>query len=270
MKTIVFATDFSSNSRKAAETAAQIALKTNSELIIFHAFRTVMPYETEMSEIVFTARDLERHSMFMLKKLCLRLKKKFSEDLKIELVAKEGLVIDALKVVLKDSQADLLVMGSVGDSPFGAKYFGSLATTMIHQTHVPLLLVPPKTKFSFFKNTIIGLDFFHEVDLSVLEKTVGVLRDFDAVVNLISISDEPTEARKEGIKIREILKNVPHTFTVVEGDDFTKAVLQFAKDNSADLIITFPRKHSLFERIFAESNTERLAFNDDIPILAVV
>lgn len=137
MKTIVFATDFSKGSRKAAQTAAQVALKTEAKLIIFHAYKYVMPYESEMSEVLVTPQELEKHSLLTLKRLKQRLVKKFSEKLNIEIQVKEGLVIDALKDVLKETNADLLVMGSVGDSPIGAKYFGSIATSMIHQTKTP-------------------------------------------------------------------------------------------------------------------------------------
>jgi nucleotide-binding universal stress UspA family protein len=270
MKTIVFATDFSKGSNKAAQTAAHIAIKTNAKLIIFHAYRYVMPFESEMSEVAVTSKELEKHSLSVMKRLKQRLITKFSEKLAIEFQIKEGLVIDTLKEVLKETEADLLVMGSVGNSPIGAKFFGSIATTMIHQTKTPLLLVPPKTKYSLFENAVLGLDFLYEVDSQILQKTVNILRDLDAAVNLLTIAHESDNAKESGLKIREMLKNVPHTFSVLEGSDFTKSVLAFAKSNHADLIITFPRKHNFFERIFAESNTERLAFNDEIPILAVV
>ena len=270
MKTIVFATDFSKGSRKAAQTAAQIALKTEAKLIIFHAYRYVMPFESEMSEVAVTPQDLAKHSLLTLKRLKKSLINKFTEKLDIEICVKEGLVIDALKQILDETKADLLVMGSVGDSPIGAKYFGSVATSMIHRTKTPLLLVPPKTKYSFFTNAVLGLDFLYEVEAQTLEKTVEILRDFDATVNLLTIAEESDNAKEAGVKVRELLKNVPHTFSVIEGSNFTKSALAFAKANNADLIITFPRKHNFFERIFAESNTERLAFNNEIPVLAVV
>ncbi|WP_435355649.1 universal stress protein [Emticicia sp. SJ17W-69] len=270
MKTIVFATDFSKGSRKAALTAAQIAIKAKAKLVIFHAFRYILPYESELSEVSITSKELQKHSLFVMKRLKTRLLKKFSEKLDIELQVKEGLVIDVLKQMLEESQADLLVMGSVGDAPVGAKYFGSIATAMIHQTKTPILLVPPKTKYSFFSNAVLGLDFFYELNTQSLQKAVSLLRDFDAAVNIITIAEESAEAKANGLKVREMLKNVPHTFSVIEGDNFKKLALKFAKDNHADLIITFPKKHNFFERIFTESNTERLAFNDEIPILAVV
>ncbi|WP_394993662.1 universal stress protein [Emticicia sp.] len=270
MKTIVFATDFSKGSSKAAETAAHVAVKTKAKLIIFHAYRFVMPYESEMSEIAITSKELEKHSFRSLKRLQQRLVKKYPENLNIEIQVKEGLVTDTLKQLLVDTNADLLVMGSVGDSPLAAKYFGSIATSMIHQTKTPLLLVPPNTKFSFFNNVVLGLDFQYEIDAQTLQKTVNILQDLEATVNLLTIAEASDKAKESGVKIRELLKNVPHTFSVIEGNEFADSVLAFAKSNHADLIITFPRKHNLFELFFKESNTERLAFNDEIPILAVV
>lgn len=270
MKTIVFATDFSKGSRKAAQTAAQIAQKTKAKLVLFHAYRYIMPYDTEMSALVITGEELKKNSVSRLKRLKYSLENKYLENLEIEIVVKEGLVIDTLKEVLEDTNADLLVMGSVGDSAIGTRYFGSIATSMIHKTAVPLLLVPPKTKFSMFKNAVLGLDFSHEIDEQLLDKIATILRDFEAAVNLFAISDETDFAKASALKIRELLANVPHTFTLFEGGDFTKSILEFANENNADLIITFPRKHNFFERFFIQSNTETLALNDEIPILSVI
>lgn len=270
MKTIVFATDFSKGSRKAAQTAAQIAQKTKAKLVLFHAYRYVMPFDAEMSGLAITAGELKKDSISRLKRLKYRLGNKHLENLDIEINVKEGLVVDTLKQVLEDTNADLLVMGSVGDSAVGTRYFGSIATSMIHKTAVPLLLVPPKTKFSMFKNAVLGLDFSHDIDEQLLTKTINILRDFDAAVNLFAISDDTEYAKASALKIREMLVNVPHTFTLFEDGDFTNSILEFANENKADLIITFPRKHNFFERFFIQSNTETLALNDEIPILSVI
>ena len=120
------------------------------------------------------------------------------------------------------------------------------------------------------KRDVLGLDFQYEIDAQTLQKTVNILQDLEATVNLLTIAEASDKAKESGVKIRELLKNVPHTFSVIEGNEFADSVLAFAKSNHADLIITFPRKHNLFELFFKESNTERLAFNDEIPILAVV
>jgi nucleotide-binding universal stress UspA family protein len=270
MKTIVFATDFSRGSRKAAQTAAQVAQKTDAKLVLFHAYRYVMPYDAEMSAFAITAGELKKDSIASLKRLKYRLQKKYTDSLEIEVNVKEGLVIDALKQVLEETDAELLVMGCVGDSALGTRYFGSIATSMIHHTSVPILLVPPKTKYSMFKNAVLGLDFSYDIDEQLLNKTVSFLRDIDAVVNLFTLTDETDFAKASALKIREMLVNVPHTYTLLDGDDFTKAILDFADDIQADLIITFPRKHNFFERFFKESNTERLALNEEIPILSVI
>ena len=110
----------------------------------------------------------------------------------------------------------------------------------------------------------------YDIDTQVLGKTVSILRDLDAVVNLYTITEDSDFAKDSALKIRELLKNVPHTYTIVEGEDFSKAVLGFSKSTHADLIITFPRKHNIFERLFTDTNTERLAKNDNISILTVV
>jgi nucleotide-binding universal stress UspA family protein len=80
MKTIVFATDFSRGSRKAAQTAAQTAIKTGAKLILFHAYRYLMPLDSEMSLLAVSTQYLEEHAISSLKRLKNSLNKKFSQD----------------------------------------------------------------------------------------------------------------------------------------------------------------------------------------------
>lgn len=270
MKTIVFATDFSRGSRKAAQTAAQIAAKTKAKLVLFHAYRYMMPYNPEIISFIISGDKLEKKSILRLKRLKYRLQKKYPACENIEVKALEGLVVDTLSKVIDDENADLLVMGTVGDSPSGTKYFGSIATSMIQHTNIPMLLIPPKTKYSMFSNAVLGIDVYNKIDKELITKTINILRDLDCLVNLFTASDETEYAKASALEIREMLINVPHTFTLSEDTDFTKSILDFSKENQIDLIITFPRKHNFFERFFVESNTERLALNDEIPILTVI
>nr|WP_299422470.1 universal stress protein [uncultured Emticicia sp.] len=270
MKTIVFATDFSRGSRKAAQTAAQTAIKTGAKLILFHAYRYMMPLDSEMSLLPESTKYLEKHAISSLKRLKNSLTKKFSQDLEIEILAKEGLVIDSLSDALEETKADLLVVGSVGDSPLGSRYFGSLATSMIHHNKVPMLIVPPKVKYSLFQNAVLGIDLRFEIDAKILDKTINILRDLDIVVNIFTITVESESAKDGALKLRGILKNVPHTYTITEGQDFPKSVFDFAIMNHADLIITFPRKHNIFERFFKDTNTEKLIKNESFSILTLV
>ncbi len=270
MKIIVFATDFSRGSRKAAQTAAQMAIKTGAKLILFRAFRYLMPLYSEMSILAVSTQYLEKHAISSLKRLKNSLKKKFSQDLEIEILFREGLVINSLIYVLEETNADLLVIGSVGDSPLGSRYFGSLATSMIHHNKVPMLIVPPKAKYSVFQNAVLGIDLRYEIDAKVLGKTVNILRDLDLVVNIYTIAEELQSAKDSALKLRGLLKNVPHTYTITEGQDFPESVLDFAILNHADLIITFPRKHNIFKRFFNNTNTEKLIKNESFSILTVV
>jgi nucleotide-binding universal stress UspA family protein len=270
MKTIVLATDFSRGSRLVAQTAAQTAIKTGAKLILFHAYRYLMPLDSEMSMLAVSAQYLEKHAISSLKRLKNSLNKKFFPDLEIEILLKEGLVIDSLADVLEETNADLLVMGSVGDSPLGSRYFGSFTTSMIHHSKVPMLIVPNKAKYSVFHNAVLGIDLRNEIDAEVLAKTVSILRDLEAVVNIYSITEDSAFAKHSALEIRGLLKNVPHTYTIAEGQDFPKSVLDFAILTHADLIISFPRKHNIFERFFSDTNTEQLINNDNFSILTVV
>jgi len=270
MKTIVFATDFSKGSRKAAETAAQIAIKTKAKLVLFHAFRYIIPYDSEISMLIVSSKELENASIKKLKRLKDKLLAIYPDEKKIEIQTREGLVVDALEQVLAETEAYLLVMGSVGDSPIGTKYFVSVSSTMINHSKVPMLLVPPKTKFSMYRNAILGLDFNFDIDTQILDKIIDFLRDLDVSVDLFTFFDDSEYTEKAALKIREALVLIPHTFTISKDKEFSKSVLSIAKNIHVDLLITLPKKHIFFEMLFVESNIQLLVLNDKLPILMVI
>lgn len=274
MKTIIFATDFSKASGQAALTAAQIALRTGAKLILFHAYRYIAPYDPEVNSLIITEMDLENSSIKALKRLKKRLLDKTEPKLNVEYIAKEGFVEDALRDQITASGADLLVMGTSGTSPMAARFFGSFATSMLKKSPVPLLLNPPKAKFKAFENAVLALDLSKENDSVSISKMLQFFKHFEAVLNIVTVSgseeaEEIEKLKSKGVFIRELLGQRPHTFSVVTGDKASSAILKFAKEQKADLIVSLPKHHNFFERLLTESNTERLALDSDVPVLAI-
>ncbi|NBA85922.1 universal stress protein [Emticicia sp. CRIBPO] len=274
MKTIIFATDFSKASGQAALTAAQIALKTGARLILFHAYRYIAPYDPEVNSLIITEMDLQSSSVKGLKRLQKKILSKTDPGLKTELIAKEGFVEDALKDQIIASEADLLVMGTSGTSPLASRFFGSFATSMLKKSPVPVLLNPPKSRYKTFENAVLALDLSKENDSVSISKMLQFFKHFEAVLNIVTVSrsEEPEEIenlRSKGVFIRELLGEQPHTFTVITGEKASAAVLNFAKEQKADLIVALPKHHNFFERLLTESSTERIALDSDVPVLAI-
>ncbi|MFD2519801.1 universal stress protein [Emticicia soli] len=271
MKTILLATDFSKAANKAIYLASQIAIKQEARLILFHAYRFMNTYDDNYGIPIDELKKLSARKLADLKK---RILAKVDQPLEIEICNRRGFVLDTVKEVIAEFGVDLIIMSSVGDTPLGAGFFGSVATEMIDKLKTPMLVLPPKYRLKNIENAVMGIDLTKPIDAAAFGKAIYFLRDADAVVDVVFVAKDEEEAASEAIRkatlnLRELMKNVPHTFQTLVDKKRLEAINGFTKKRKAQLLITFPQHHGFFEKIFFTQNTRRLVFDAEVPVLAI-
>jgi nucleotide-binding universal stress UspA family protein len=271
MKTILLATDFSKAANKSAAIASQIAVRHEARLILYHSYRFMNTYDDNYGYPIDEVKRISSKKLEDLKKQILA---KTEQPLEIILCNRHGFVLDTIKEVISEFGVDLIVMSSVGDSPLGAGYFGSVATEMVDKLKIPMLILPPKYKRADIANAVMAIDLKTPVDAAAFERAIYFLRDLDAIVDVVYIAKTTEEANSDaikeaGLRLRELLKNVPHTFQIVVGTRQINEINNFIKNRRAQLLITFPKHHTFFEKVFLQGNTRRLVFDIEIPLLAM-
>jgi nucleotide-binding universal stress UspA family protein len=273
MKTIVAATDFSLAANQAARVAARLAQRQKATLVLMNAFHfwPTNPAETG-GNFVLSAQAMRDESRHALNQLARELHKSFGQEIPIRCVVKEGYTIPSICEVAEQEKADLVVMSIVGTAPQGAQLMGSVATEMIAETNVPLLLIPPSGNFADVKNVVLSLDLTIPPDAVVLDTVLRLARQFECVVNVLCIHNNHTDAtlHAKAEHIRHLMSEVPHMLTIQPGEEVYETLLTFAHTNKADLIMMLPQEHNWFRRLFMEGETQRVARLTDIPLLAVV
>lgn len=273
MKTIVLATDFSPNANKVARFALQLAQAQKATLILMHAFHfwPANPAETG-GDFPLSSKAMFDDSQKQLEQLAAALTEQFGSEVPIRCITREGYAIPAIREVTRLEKADLLLMSTTGTAPQSAQLMGSVATGMVAETNVPLLLIPPSVAYTAVNNVVLGVDLDIPPNAVALDTVLRFARQFGCVVNLLCIHPQPSDdhVRMKAQQIRELMVSVPHTLTILPGEDIYDTLLTFAHDNKADLIMMLPQAHSWFRRLFVEGDTERVARLTDIPLLAIV
>ncbi|RYU95414.1 universal stress protein [Emticicia agri] len=271
MKTVLLATDFSKAANKAAHIAAQIAIKQNARLLLFHSYRFMNTYDGNYGYPIDEAEKISARKLNYLKR---RISGRLEQPLEIIQCNRHGFVMDTVKEVIDEFGVDLIVMSSVGDTPLGANYFGSIATDMIDNLKIPMLILPPKYRLSYIENTVMAIDLKKPLEVEMLDTAAYFLRDLNAMVDVVYIARTTEEAntkevKEAGLRVRDLLKNVPHTFQILVGTNQVAEINGFVKKRKAQLLITFPKHHTFFERVFLQANTRRLVFDAEVPVLAI-
>lgn len=272
MKTIIVATDFSPNANRAAHFAGQLALDQKAELILLHAYQGWPDNPAKTGDFPLSVESSQESSLTALHQLADELRKTLDVVVPIRCIAQEGHTMDAIRTVTKDERADLLIMSTVGTAPQSAQLMGSLATEMVAETQVPLLLIPPGITYTGVKNVVLGIDLAAVPNAVALDTAVSFARSFGSAINVLCISDTPDDAdtRHQAEHIRYLLNLQPHTLTIQTGDEIYDTLLAFAHANKADLIMMLPQMRNWFQKLIHEGETGRMARLTDIPLLAVV
>lgn len=272
MKTIVAATDFSTAANRAAHLAAQLATAQNAALVLTTAFHFWPTNPDELGgDFPLSAQAMHDDCQHQLELLARAIRAEQPNAPAIRCVVKEGYAIPAIRLVTETEKADLLVMATVGTSPQSAQLMGSVASEMVTETTVPLLLLPPSGARTQFQNAVLGIDLNTPLDAIRLDVTLRLAREFECVVNVLCIVDKPTDPmiQRKAEHIRHLLLDVPHTLTLLSGEEVYETLLQFAHDNKADLLMMLPQPHNWFRRLFVDGHTERVARLTDLPLLTV-
>ncbi|KAB7733021.1 universal stress protein [Rudanella paleaurantiibacter] len=272
MKTIVLATDFSDNAERAARFALQMAQAHNAQLVLVNAYQLFPENPIKAGDFPLSITEAREESLRALKKLGEKLRTPENAHIHIRAIAKEGGTREAILAVAHDEKADLLVLSTVGTAPQSAQVMGSVATDMVGETDVPLLLIPPSAQYGGIDNVALAIDLAGTTNAIALDAALRFARTFGAVVNILCVNDKPDdeETKKRAEHIRRLTAGQPHTLTIESAENVYEAILSFARAQKADLIMMLPQEHSWFARLLGAGETQRVARLTDIPLLAVV
>jgi len=273
MKKIIVPIDFSEHSEYALETAASIAKKHNSELIVLHML--------ELSNAVYTASrsSIGEEAVFYLKlaeqKMSKFLDRRFLEGLEITPVIKHFKVFKEINEIVDEQQIDLIVMGSHGASGVKEVIIGSNAEKVVRHSTIPVLIVKQNPILVEFNTAIFASDFSEEVIEAYL-KAKTVFDKLDATMNLIYINT-PDTSFKSSVEIDRLvssflkkadgnLESLPDVH-VVSDYSVEQGILNFSKNIGADLIGVATHGRKGLSHFFEGSISEDIANHSTLPVM---
>ncbi|MEZ0611567.1 universal stress protein [Fibrella sp. WM1] len=277
MKSIVLATDFSHPANQAAQTAARLAQSWQCELILLNAYRFWPTNPAETGDFPLSSQAMHDSSLHALRELAHQLHGQIGPDLPIRCMAREGYTRTVINDVAIAEQAELLVMATVGSAPQSAQLMGSVATDMVAETRVPLLLLPPDSPLTSVENAALAISIDTPPDALTLEAALTFARRFGCTVHGLCVHDEtdtPAVAHRIA-QLRTLLERQGHTLTVLPDTDTSgqllyETLLHAAQARQADLLMMLPQPHNWIRNLFVEGETQRVARLSTLPLLAVV
>jgi len=268
MNTILVATDFSDNGSKAVKYAAHMALRLNSQLVILNVYHIPLGSEAGQAVPADVFREIEDASN---QDLCVcenEIKRDVSNDLKIVKLVACGFAADEILVAAADYKADVIVVGAHGQSGL-EKIFGSVTTSVLRKSTIPVLAVPANADFEVIKKIVIashGMEGISRKAKELLDKLIVAFHPEFFIADVLSKTVEYAENQKQ---FGPFVFTQPEIITE-ENEDVALGINNVIDRTGADLLVMFPEKHSFMYRLMNVENTKKMATITHIPLLAIL
>ena len=277
MKKILVPTDFSGFAQHALEVAADIALKANAVIMLLHA-NEKMATTAPLAEYYLYDKAIEDEYLDMVNE---RLKKTLTEiaengkfaRVKIQTAVIGGPMVSVIEDFVKDHGIDLVIMGTRGTSGFEEFIVGSNTEKVIRRVKCPVLAIPnlPSSFDRVVFPTTLKIDQLPAFTAFAAMQTI-----FKGEVSLLYINDPnhfnnvaAVEAQKDFLVKESGLKNATLFITDTEVFNEEDAILAFAHQNKADMIVMGTHQRRGLSHLFLGSMTEDTVNHSDIPVLSL-
>ncbi|MFY0252810.1 universal stress protein [Chitinophaga sp. 30R24] len=275
MKTILVPTDFSDTAYNAAIYAISLAKTIGvSRIVLYHAYELIVPIPDMPSMIpMVNPDDLRDASLEGLEKMKSELSDLVPSDVTLVTRADNTLLSATIQDVSKNEEADLIVMGITGGSKLEEILVGSHTVDVAKVSTTPVLIVPPQAKFKPVRNIVFATDLKEVVETTPIDHLQQLLTLFNAEVQVINIDHKnknfAPNTTFETLMLDAMLEKFNPVYHFIDNTDVVEGIMNFADESQADLILTIPKKHGLFEGLFKRSRTSRLAYQTHIPLLTL-
>ncbi|MBC2838650.1 universal stress protein [Robiginitalea sp. SC105] len=269
MKTIIVPVDFSHQSENALKLAAKLAGENKGEIIVLHMLE--LNYAMISSAESFHPEQMVLMIKGAEKRLGEFLDKPYLKDVKITPVIKHYKVFSEVNEVVKQHNADLIVMGSHGSDGLKELFFGSNAEKVVRNAEVPVLVVK-KDRPDFQVDTFVFACDFREESLEVFQKAQEIAGMFGASFRPVYINIPGDSFMSTGEINRQIAKFLDKANAGLEVDIYNdysveRGVLAYCEALGADLIGVPTHGRRGLSHFFMGSIGEDIANHSSIPVL---
>lgn len=265
MKQILIPTDFSPNADKALNYAIQMAKYLNAGIFVMHTVDSGSP-ETMITEA-------KEKMQLLIKSIS------STENMQVNTAICEGAVVHSIVDISDNEKADMIVMGTLGNSAFKEKVFGSKTAAAIGKTNVPLLSIPLLAEWKKPNKILVTINHFDQDD-SFLAPVFELAKSFDASIQIAVFTDadddyvEDYDEHEANIaKFRDMLKEKHPGVEIhavhLAGKHFSENLKNWIDNNTIDILVMLTHKRDVLESIFNRSMTKKMSYNTTIPLLAI-
>lgn len=272
MKLIIVPTDFSPIADNALKFGMDMATAMGSSLMLVNVYQLPVSY-TEVPLVTISLDELRKISEEKLTETKHQIERVSAGKIKVYTESKLGDTSEEVKLLCETLHPFAVVMGTRGVTGLGRLFLGSNTMAVINKVAVPVFVVPPGATFKAIKKIGLATDLRDVVDNTPIKPVKELCKFFHSEVHVLNVDFERTHftayTPEESLNLDTLLDGLNPIYHFIENKDVEEGISEFAEKNNLDLIILFPKKHSLLESLFEKSHTRNLIHQTQIPLMCV-
>lgn len=278
MKKLLVPTDFSPNSLRAVDYAVQLARHSQAGICLVHtcneilenAFAGQQAITNEYNESILNRARQQLSN--------LQTSIQDTEQLTVTTHIYEGAIRPGIQKAVRELDADLVIMSTLGHAGLREWIFGSHTAGIISHSDVPVLAIPLEYEWSWPKKLLVTIRDRDEAGL--LYPAFRLATAFGAEVQVVLFTDEDErtamgfmEDARELTVLEEALHRLypaAHITTAhLSGHHFLETLQEHIEKQSIDILAMITHPRSLVSSLFNRSLTRQMAYQSKVPLLAI-
>lgn len=268
--TIFAAHDFSKPSKNALNIAAELALKTQSTLFVYHVLSSAAITDN-VNLVNFSADISLNRAMGALKRSVLALKKQFP-GLKIEFDLGSGFLVTTISDKIKEINPWLSVLGVKKRTGFDKMIFGDVCSVLVDKVDVPMLVIPNNYKDLKLDKLSYAWDG-DTLETSQLKPLNTLLGDQLSEILVLNVTHYDDTVLKKSNTFKSALQKMFKLQTVeikhVMGLDTIKTMEETLLEIKPDLLVVYKHHESFWQRLFHKSFSKKAIQFSHSPVLVL-
>lgn len=174
-------------------------------------------------------------------------------------------------IALRDSM-DMIIMGTKGTRKGFDRWFGSVASGVVEDAHCPVMVIPDDAVFKGINSVIYATDL-KKADPFEIWKATKWLAPFGVTIHCTHCN---LNKENEEINLNELqdffadhAPGLQIKFHHISGTEFVETMNDFVEEMDADMLVMFQPQRNFLERIFHKSQTKKMAYNNQVPLLVL-
>jgi nucleotide-binding universal stress UspA family protein len=263
MQTIITPTDFSDVSLNAVNYAADMAMDLQANLLILHAIE--LPVS---SDKMYEAPDeIELEAEEKLNNLRENLIKRTNGKISIQTRQVVGLIESEIIKICTYKNPLTIVMATKGASIKEHFFIESITVYLSKNLKHPVIVVPPNMYYKPINKILLATDLEHLYSIPI-ERIKNIVNIFKAKLDIVHVYNKEDKCEIMVSRMTELvnyLNSLNPQFHFIYHSNVYKGIIDFAKENKSDIILTFPKKHVFFHK----SESKQLIFNAPFTVMAI-